>query len=738
MTPSRWRRITEVFHLARQQRSFERPALLAEACADDPAMRIDVEGLLAAHSKAGEFGETPAFAESLPALEPGACLGHYRIEKPIGAGGMGAVYRAYDTLLARDVAIKLLSSAPHDVGARTRLLREARAAAALSHPNVCTVHETGEADGHGYIAMELIAGRRLDQVIREGGLPFEDIVHYGHQIADAIAHAHERGIVHRDLKPANVMISESGLAKVLDFGLAKVLPLASEPGREVVATRTTARLIAGTAGYMAPEQILGRAIDERTDVFSFGVLLYEMATGRPAFGGGTPIEVLAAVLHEQPQPIATVRRDLPPGLFQVIDKAMAKDPLRRYQHMSELKDDLHRLQTNDGAARPLAGDWLRIRRRLKVRPIASAIAAAVVISWMVLPARHRAPDPGATANASASSPIAALPRPSGPLQRNSPAAYREVTQAAGLYDAGRWEAALEAARRAADLDTEYAEAWAILAKTYARLSSPPGFPGGSIEDYRANALVAARKAVALDSSSYQAHVALALAHRNLTQIALSREAARRAIQLGPRFPEAYGVLAETYSETTAWGCGHDRDNAAAIALYRQAKSLATTEEPGGLINVLKYDKRFDEAMAIADEALRRRPTSRRLRRNRAWILLELGRVDEAERMLHEAAADGGVRGNDWIYLAGIDLKRGRLEAAAEGFRKAGPHPRGHIEVARQYIEASLPAPALFHLEEGVRAEPACADFLLRTKAAYWSVIRSDPAARKLLEKYRGR
>jgi tetratricopeptide (TPR) repeat protein len=730
MSPDRWRRITEAFHRVRSRGADARPALLDEACGDDLAMRVEVAALLAADSEAGIFGETSLFApDNQPAhLEPGTRLGHYCIASLIGAGGMGAVYRAHDTTLDRDVAIKMLSTTLHDADTRRRLLHEARAAAAVSHPHLCSIYEIGETEGQAYIAMELVEGRRLDELIAAGGLPPGDIFRYGLQIADAISHAHARGIVHRDLKPANVMISQFGTAKVLDFGLAKLLPLSAGGDRPFTVSQTASGVVAGTAGYMAPEQVLGRPSDERTDVFSFGVLLYEMATGHPAFSGTTPIEVHAAVLHAQPQPITSVRPDVPSELSQVVERALDKDPARRYQQMSALSDHLRRVQDAEVAISVASRSPRRRRAALIVAATATAFALVTAASWTRVSALFERPA------------RSALRPPSGRLEKGSLAAYRAVTEARGLYDASRWEAALDAAKRAADLDPEYAEAWALLGKIYARLASPPGLPsGGSREDYRANALVSARRAVDLDSSSYEGHVALALAHRNLSQIEPSRAAARKAIALAPKFAEAYDVLADTYAESPGSGCGHDHDNAIAMALQRQAQSLDPNFADGiSLVNLLKYEKRFDEALRILDDALRRHPSSRRIRRTRAWILLEVGRLDEAERMLREAAADGGIRGNDHMYLAGIALKRGQLEAAAEGFENYPPSSdRGRIEIARQYIEANVPGPALVHLERALRADPECAGFLVRTKAPYWSVIRSVPAARALLAKYNG-
>jgi DNA-binding winged helix-turn-helix (wHTH) protein/tetratricopeptide (TPR) repeat protein len=325
------------------------------------------------------------------------------------------------------------------------------------------------------------------------------------------------------------------------------------------------------------------------------------------------------------------------------------------------------------------------------------------------------------------------------LETASLAAYRAITEGRGLYASGRWEAALESSQRAVDLDPDYAEAWALLGKTYARLASPPAFASGSLEDYRSRALTAAKRAVELDPSSYEAHVALGLAHREMAQIEPWRAAARKAIALNPRFAEAYALLGDSYSESTAWGCGHDRDSALAISYYRRALRIDPSVHTYhiNLSQNLKYAGRIEDALRVVDEGLRMYPTSRGMRRARAWMLIELSRLDEAEQMLREAMADGGPRGDDPIHLAAINLKRGRLEAAANGFRNAVLSRRS-VNVAHYYIQAGLPGPALDHLEQAFRAESACAQWLLTTPSSYWTPIRSNPQARALLEKYAGR
>ncbi len=347
MTPERWRQITDVFHAARGRDAAARAMFLDEACGGDQSLRADVDTMLAADGEAGTFGETPVFAPAatVPRLQAGATLGPYRIDERIGAGGMGEVYRAHDARLDRAVAIKVLYSGDlADSAARLRLLGEARSAAALNHPHICTIHEVGEAGGQAYIAMELIQGQPLERLIPVGGFPVDDLLRYGIQIADAMAYAHRRGILHRDLKPANVMISELGMPKILDFGLARAFPVVARRDWQFTTSQTATDSVFGTAAYMSPEQAMGHATDERSDIFSCGVMLYEMATGRNPFAGATPPEVLGAVLHSEPQSVAKTRRDLPARLSLVVQKALAKDPSQRYQHMSDLSGELRRLQ----------------------------------------------------------------------------------------------------------------------------------------------------------------------------------------------------------------------------------------------------------------------------------------------------------------------------------------------------------------------------------------------------------
>ena len=264
-------------------------------------------------------------------------LGHYRIVSKLGEGGMGVVYRARDQMLQRDVALKFFS-ATLGLEARQFLLREARAASALSHPNICTVHEVGEADGEFYIVMELIEGKPLNVSISNGGLPYESVMRYGAQIAAALTHAHGRNFVHRDLKSANIIVTPEGLVKVLDFGLARRLTAGTQEAQDeatlVGETLESVATTGGTLSYMSPEVLRGEPGDYRSDLWALGVVLYEASTGQLPFQGRTAFEISSAILHEPPPPLPP---RIPPGLAAIIQRCLAKDPALRYQRASEVQ-----------------------------------------------------------------------------------------------------------------------------------------------------------------------------------------------------------------------------------------------------------------------------------------------------------------------------------------------------------------------------------------------------------------
>ncbi len=274
----------------------------------------------------------------------GQTLGHCRVTAKIGEGGMGVVYRAYDEVLHRDVALKVVKKgAGMDSSASQSLLHEARASSALAHPNICTIHEVGETDGELYIVMELVEGKSLHELCGDAGLPPESVVRYGVQIASALIRAHDRGIVHRDLKTANIVVTADGLVKVLDFGLAKhVGTLPSERMTGSFAALQEASGLSGTLPYMAPEILRGEAADYRSDLWSLGVVLYEVACGRLPFEGRTGFETSSAILREAPNPLGP---PVPPSVWAIIQRCLAKEPTQRYQRAGEVQAALEAAQS---------------------------------------------------------------------------------------------------------------------------------------------------------------------------------------------------------------------------------------------------------------------------------------------------------------------------------------------------------------------------------------------------------
>ena len=361
MAYENWQKVREVFDAALRQEPADRQNYLNEACGDDKALLMEVESLFSSLAKSDEFLETPAVAHVADIIEspkkplaPGTRFGHYELIRQIGIGGMGEVFLASDTGLERRVALKFLPAHfSQDKVHLRRFQQEARAVAALSHPNVCTIHEVFEtAEGRHCIVMEYVEGVTLRKRMARGRMSVGQTLDTALQIASALAAAHAQGIVHRDIKPENVMVRPDGLIKVLDFGIAKY----AAPGRARDAkeswVKTTTGVVFGTTAYMSPEQARGLSVDARTDVWSLGVILYEMVARRLPFPGKTPTDRMAAILEREPQPLARLRRGVAAELERIVSRALAKDRDERYTRAADLAEDLRKLRGTLGAEPP--------------------------------------------------------------------------------------------------------------------------------------------------------------------------------------------------------------------------------------------------------------------------------------------------------------------------------------------------------------------------------------------------
>jgi eukaryotic-like serine/threonine-protein kinase len=412
ITPEKWHRAKELFDSAVGLKPAERTAFLNDACSEDD-IRQQVEALLANYEQAGSFlSESPLLNFETPDREKsdrftsGTIIAErFKIACLLGKGGMGEVFAAEDLKLRRPVALKFLpEDLSRDPQILQRFMREARAASALDHPNICTVYEIGEHERHAFIAMQYLDGTTLQERIDDGPLKTADVMELGIQIADALDAAHSRGIIHRDIKPANIFVTMRGQAKILDFGLAKhqrSVKRALEKVRPSVRSTealseeslTSPGSALGTVAYMSPEQVRGEDLDIRTDLFSFGAVLYEMATGQHAFSGRTSGVIFEAILNRQPISPRMIRPELPVELEQIISKALEKDRDVRYQHAADMRADLKRLRRDTESGRlatvtaPAPVDrqkWLTNRPWAVVLVAGAMLALAAGAAWLGL------------------------------------------------------------------------------------------------------------------------------------------------------------------------------------------------------------------------------------------------------------------------------------------------------------------------------------------------------------------
>src|SRR3981081_1156578 len=387
-------------------------------------------------------------------LKSGTKFGPYEIESLLGKGGMGEVYSARDTRLQRRVAIKILPShLSADLDLRSRFVQEAKSISGLQHPNICVLHDIGSQDGVDFMVMEYVSGETLDKLVPAGGLRTDVVIRYALQVAAALDCAHTAGIIHRDLKPSNIMVDQSGLVKVLDFGLAKVSATAGAATDEAATMATTPGMIVGTFAYMSPEQAEGKAVDARSDVFSFGAVLYEVLSGRRAFEGKSSAGLLASVLRDDPQPLNELKHDIPPHLRQIVTRCLRKDPAARYASGTELSRDLKNcrdlLFAESGASLSPARIFREAKRPAVLVPLLLLIILlGVGVSWLVK--RYR------------------------DARWAREVAVPEVTQ---LYDHGKFGEAFALANKAEEVipgDPALGKLWPVVSYQLSVQTTPPG------------------------------------------------------------------------------------------------------------------------------------------------------------------------------------------------------------------------------------------------------------------------
>ncbi len=570
---------------------------------------------------------------------------------------MGVVYRAHDTTLNRDVAIKVLpSDRPISENARARFKREALAASALNHPNIITIYEVSSQDGTDFIAMEYVRGASLLTLLRKKKLPIEEALMYSTQIADALTKAHAAGVIHRDLKPGNIMVTEDGLVKVLDFGLAKIDfdsrdSSASAPTQSF--TLTQPGIAPGTVAYMSPEQARGEKTDFRSDIFSFGIVMFEMLSGKLPFDGPNSIAILHNLHFTPPRDLTQLRPEVPQPVVALIGRMLEKDPAKRIQTMSEVASILRSGRASNMALSGPAS-WLSAStpiytarsRKSAIWGVGILIVVAVLLGFGSWKYFHR-PKP------SQNSAIQQLP-----VDENAYALYERARQYLDMWDrTGNPDKAINLLQRGIQLDPQSAVSYAGLAEAY-------HFKNHESADPQWTKLAAdnASKAIALDGDLAEAHIALGMVNTDNGDLASAIKEFRRAIQLDPKNSAPHRYLGAAYASQGK------KDEATAElqrALALDPKDWRTFME----IGVEAYNAgRYKEAAANWEHVAQLEPDDVRVLVNLGAVYHALGRDDDASSALQHALE---IKPNADVYnnLGTIRYYQGKYDLAAAAFEK---------------------------------------------------------------------
>jgi serine/threonine protein kinase/Flp pilus assembly protein TadD len=742
MTPEQYRRVGELYHAALELAPEDRMDFLGGACGDDDESRREVESLLHAHEQADGFiaGKVGRVVAEMAAQQQttsfvGRSLGHYQTLSLIGAGGMGRVYLAEDTRLGRKVALKLLPAAfTQDQERVRRFKQEARAASSLNHPNILTIHEIGEAStaegGAHYIVSEFVEGETLRAMLRGGRLDVGKATAIMEQVAGALSVAHEAGIVHRDIKPENVMVRPDGLVKVLDFGLAKLTEAPTPPAGSEASTNlsTAPGIVMGTVSYMSPEQARGQKVDFRADIFSLGIVLYEMLAGRRPFEGATVSDVIAALLTAEPPPLGQYRAEATAELEQVVGKCLAKPREARYQTAAELIVELKTLPQGGqtiGAtthrvevAKPRSASW----RWLSIA--ATALLLVIGLVWFVSWRRPTAAQPDKIKLTSQEQMRQANARSINPEAYD---AYLSGRFYANRQKKADNETAIMMLERAVALDPNFAAAHAELAQAYVWrfFLFTPGE-----KQWEEKAFVEVEKALALDKDSAIAHQALGRllwtsAYHFPHEKAIKEY--RLALTLDPSLGEARNQLAVVYNHIGAF------DQA-----LQELQKAVTVNPTNNLAQfrigqTLLFQGKYEQALTTLRK-IPREVNPPLVGSALAMALLLLGRKDEAADTVDEFLKDYPRDTDVGLFtsiqallaaLAGDEKKaEARIRSAIEKAKGFGHFHHTAYNIACAYSVMKKAEPAIRWLQTAADDGFPC--YPLFENDPYLNHLRKDP------------